>query len=227
VTIVRPPTLVTRMSSMDGGEVSYVPARLEVSGKGVETTELDAAGDTMELTLDDEPRTESGVPTKVFRAGAPLPLPAIPGLTWPGTPEGGAAPASGPGTHVKISLGDVRQASSGHSIAARAEAVTIAISEGGPKDPTKPGYGGSASGVVLDLDFGVLESAAIAPEPEGGRVSGAVSGAGGGLPITGPRVDVLALTGIALIVGGVAALVFGVRTRPGSAGRPGSGGPGD
>lgn len=226
VKILRPPTLETRMSSMDGGEVSYVPAKLEVSGKGIRTTELDTAGDSMELTFDDEPRAESGLLPKAFRAGAPLPLPAIPGLTWPGTPEGGAAPASGPGTHVKISLGDVRQASSGHSVAARAEAVTIAISEGGPEDRTKPGYGAGA-GVVLDLDFGVLESAAIAPEPEGSGVSGAVSGAGGGLPITGPRVDVLALTGLALIVGGVTALVFGVRTRPGSAGRSGPGGPRD
>jgi hypothetical protein len=146
----------------------------------------------------------------------PLPLPSVPGvppLADPGTGQGTeAAPASGPGTTVAISLGDVRQAVSGHAIAAKATAITIAITKG----PDRQAYGDSApdrTGIVLDLDMGLLEVAAVAPEPAGGP-SGVVSGDGGGLPITGPRVDVLALSGVALLIAGAAALIFGMRGRP-------------
>ncbi|WP_212993679.1 hypothetical protein [Actinoplanes auranticolor] len=146
---------------------------------------------------------------------APLPLPSLPGVpplagTEPG-PE--AVPATGPGTTVAISLGDVRQAVSGHAIAAKATAMTIAITKG----PDRQAYGDSApnrSGAVLDLDMGLLEVAAVAPEPAG-AASGVAGGDAGGLPITGPRVDVLALAGVALLIAGAAALIFGMRGRPG------------
>jgi hypothetical protein len=145
-----------------------------------------------------------------LESGAPLPLPSIPGVpplaVEPGTE---AAPTSGPGTTVKISLGDVRQAVSGHAIAAKATAMKIAITKG----PDRQAYGDNASGIVLDLAMGLLEVAAVAPEPAGAAPS-AVAGNGGGLPITGPRVDVLALTGLALLIAGAAALVFGMRGRP-------------
>jgi len=143
----------------------------------------------------------------------PLPLPSLPGVppldTEPGTED---APAPGPGTTVRISLGDVRQAVSGHAIAAKATAMHIAITKGSDRHV----YGDSApnrSGTVLDFDMGLLEVAAVAPEPAGG-VSSAVGGnGGGGLPITGPRLDVLALTGVALLIAGAAALIFGLRGR--------------
>ena len=143
----------------------------------------------------------------------PLPLPSLPGVppldTEPGTED---APAPGPGTTVRISLGDVRQAVSGHAIAAKATAMHIAITKGSDRHA----YGDSApnrSGTVLDFDMGLLEVAAVAPEPAGG-VSSAVGGnGGGGLPITGPRLDVLALTGVALLIAGAAALIFGLRGR--------------
>jgi hypothetical protein len=159
----------------------------------------------------------SGLP-KVGTLGsiAPLPLPALPGvppLADPGTGPGPeAAPATGPGTTVAISLGNVRQAVSGHAIAAKATAMTIAITKG----PDRQAYGDSApnrSGAVLDLDMGLLEVAAVAPEPAG-AASGVAGGDAGGLPITGPRVDVLALAGVALLIGGAAALIFGMRGRP-------------
>jgi hypothetical protein len=147
-------------------------------------------------------------------SGTPLPLPSLPGvppLTDPGIGRGPeAAPATGPGTTVKVSLGDVRQAVSGHAIGAKATAMTIAITQ------SPQGYADSATnrtGLVLDLDMGLLEVAAVAPEPAGG-VSGVVGGAAGGLPITGPRVDVLALTGVALLIAGAAALIIGMRGRP-------------
>ena len=142
----------------------------------------------------------------------PLPLPSLPGVpplgTEPGTED---APAAGPGTTVRVSLGDVRQAVSGHAIAAKATAMNIAITKG----PDRHTYGDSApnhSGTILDFDMGLLEVAAVAPEPAGG-VSSAVGGDGGGLPITGPRLDVLALTGVALLIAGAAALIFGLRGR--------------
>jgi hypothetical protein len=142
----------------------------------------------------------------------PLPVPSIPGVPpLAAEPATEAAPAAGPGTTVKISLGGVRQAVSGHAIAAKATAMKIAITKG----PDRQAYGHSAdnrSGIVLDLDMGLLEVAAVAPEPAGGT-SGAVGGNGGGLPITGPRVDVLALSGLALLIAGAAALIFGLRGR--------------
>jgi hypothetical protein len=62
--------------------------------------------------------------------------------------------------------------------------------------------------------MGVLESAAVAPEPIGDGVSGGVStGAGGGLPLTGPRIDLLAVGGVLLLVVGAAAMAFGIRKR--------------
>jgi hypothetical protein len=216
VKVVRPPALETRMSTADGGEVSYVPATLEVSGDGVEATTLNTAGDLVELTLSerDRRRTESGRLPAMGGLGSapPLTLPAVPGLPPVSTPAPEAAPVAEPGTRVRISLGDVRQASLGHSIAARVSAVRIAIDESAPK-----GYEGSVAATHLDLEMGVLESAAVAPEPSGDGVSGGVSagasGGGGGLPLTGPRVDLLAVGGVLLLVVGAAAMTFGIRKR--------------
>lgn len=213
VTVTRPPTLMTRMSTPDGGQVGYVPAELEVSGDGIRATTLDTAGDRVELTIRDRDRrrAESGrVPAMgALGTGPPLPLPVIPGLPPVSTPAPEAASAE-PGTQVRISLGDVRQAARGRSIAARASAVRVTIDERAPK-----GYEGAAA-TRLDLELGVLESAAVAPEP-GDEVSGGASpgaaGAGGGLPVTGPRAGLLAVGGVLLLVGGAAMTIFGARRR--------------
>jgi hypothetical protein len=153
------------------------------------------------------------MPIGGLKSGSPLPLPTVPGLpSVRGQDE--AAQVAGPGTRLRISLGDVRQAMSGHAIAARATTIKIALTQGSPSDQTKDGYGHSApdrSGVVMDLDVGVLEAAAVAPEPLLGGVQNAMSGEGGGLPITGPRVDYLAIAGFALLVLGAAATAFGMR----------------
>lgn len=140
------------------------------------------------------------------------PLPVLPGLPpVGGSPE--SAPAAGPGTHLRISLGDVRQATSGHAIAARATAIKVSITRGTADPRTKHGYGDHGA-VILDLDMGVLEVAAVSPEPFGGIQSAlASSGGGRSLPITGPRLDVMALGGVMMIAGGVAALTFGLRRR--------------
>jgi hypothetical protein len=218
VKVVRPPILETRMSTVDGGEVSYVPAALEVSGDGIPTAKLDTIGDSFEFAFS-EPREESGGLPAMDRlpAGPPLTLPSVPGMASLSDPKAEAAAATGPGTRVRIALGDVRQATLGHSVAARAGAVKIAVTSGGGVDRTGPGHDPGSAGTLLDLELGVLEAAAVAPEPAGGSVSGAVSGgvsgAGAGLPLTGPRVDLLAIGGVALLGLGAAAMVFGVRRR--------------
>ncbi|WP_067494694.1 hypothetical protein [Actinoplanes sp. TFC3] len=115
---------------------------------------------------------------------------------------------------MTIALGDVRQASRDHAIAARATALSVTIAEGESGTRGKPGYSPSR---VLNFDLGVMEAAAVSPEPAGsatpGDVSDASAGAGGGLPITGPRLDVLALSGLALLVAGAAAVFLGRRSR--------------
>jgi hypothetical protein len=233
IKIVKAPTLRASMSTTGGGEIRYVPAVLQVSGEGFETARLDTAGDDVELALPDETRqtdkgqTESGLrpgqldglrPGQLGASGPtpPLPLPTVPGLPLINEPDTEIAPAAGPGTKIKISLGDVRQAASEHAIAAKATAISIAITQG----PGKPPYGDKADnrgGVVLGFDMGLLEVAAVAPEPGAGGASslvgGEVGGDVGGLPITGPRVDVVALTGVALLLAGAVALVFGMRGR--------------
>jgi hypothetical protein len=218
LTMDKPPTLMTAMSTSDGGEVRYVPAVVTVSGDGVDTVKLSAAGDSVELTLGGagSPRLESGLVTK-WRSGAgrlvggaPLSLPTVPDVPSLGAPE--AAEIAGPGTTLRISIGDVRQATDGHAIGAMASAVKIAVSQGEPPSGTDPRYGGGPAGVVLDLDVGVLESASVSPEPSG--VGGGVDAAASDdLPLTGPRLDMLALGGVGLLIAGAAALVFGLRRR--------------
>jgi hypothetical protein len=147
---------------------------------------------------------------------AGLPLPTIPDLPSVAGQDIESAPAGGPGTRVRVSLGDVRQATKGHAIAARATAIKVAINQ----DETTGGRGRSGYGdrprstVSLALGVGLLEAAAVAPEqkPVAG-VSPAVGGTGGGLPITGPRLDLLAYGGGGLLVAGIIAVLAGTRRR--------------
>jgi len=260
INVKRTPTLVASMTAKGDGEVRYAPAVLEVSGKGIDTARLDAAGDKVEITVaksqpqnsagaspqpqnSESPRTlpEQTSPTESTAAGllggllaktpagglgpgSPPPLPTAPGVPSVGEEE--SAPAAGPGTTLRVALGGVRQARSGHAIAARVTAVKITLTQGPSSDETPDGYGNSAADrggvVVMDLGVGALEAAAVAPGPttggaQEGGVQGAASGQGGGLPITGPRVGPLAIAGVALLVLGAAAMVFGKgrrRTRP-------------
>jgi hypothetical protein len=194
ITVVRPPRLEARMSTSDGGEVVYLPARLEVSGDGIEAAKLDTAGDRVEFTVGKRWRSGPG------RWKVDGPLPTVPGLPWPRTPDGESGPSGFAGTHVRISLGDVRQAAQGHAIAARVEAVTVVIT------------GAEPAGPVLDLDIGVLESAARSPEVDGGA-AGQDGAARTELAVTGARADLVALSGLGLLAGGVAAMAFGVGHR--------------
>jgi hypothetical protein len=210
VRIERSPTLTTSMATAGGGDVRYVPAALEVSGTGLAPRRLDAAGEAADLTVPERESAPAGS-LAGLGAGPALPLPGVPGLPPVARPPAPArTEAAGPGTRVRISVGDVRQATRGHAVAARATALTIRITRG--EDRTRRGYGHSA-GVVLDLSVGVLESAAVAPERGARGVREASAGAGGALPITGPGVDGLALAGGVLLAAGAAAALGGRRRR--------------
>jgi hypothetical protein len=276
VEVLEAPSLRASMSTLEGGEVRYFPAVVQISGDGVETSRLDTAGDSVEITLggktsaegDSQPTTKPGTASS---AGAPepgvlsqspvvssplkaddgAPLPDVPDVPEVAEPTTESAPAVGTETTVTISLGDVRQASENHAIAARAVAMSVTIGEGTPAGRAQAGYG---SGRMIDFDMGVMEAAAVAPEPgDGGGVSdggvpaggvsdGGLSGSGapdgglsasgapdgglsasgasdeksgsdGGLPITGPNANVIALSGLALIIAGAVALFLGRRSR--------------
>jgi LPXTG-motif cell wall-anchored protein len=148
--------------------------------------------------------------------GSPLPLPTVPGLPPVPDPAPESGHAGGPGTQLRLTLGTVHQATEGTAIAARATAMNVTVT----KNPARggSGYGGEQpAGVVLDLNVGLLEAAAVAPPTAGataGAVSGAVSGAGGGLPITGPATGALAVFGGVLVALGAGALIFTRRRRP-------------
>jgi hypothetical protein len=234
VKVVRTPLLTARMSTKDGGEVGYVPAVVEVSGDAIRTRRLDTPGEEFSIRMGD--RTESvAYPSTVedMTAGAPLPLPAVPGLPRLGRQDE-SAHVSGPGTRLRISLGQVHQATAGYAIAAKATAIRIAITRA--PDGQQPanqandrgrdswekrgsgGYGGDAADrgrVVLDLGVGLLEAAAVVPAPHAAGVTGAVSagGTGAGLPITGSPVEAVAIGGAGLVIAGAAALAFGARRR--------------
>ena len=223
VRVVRPPALTARMSTKDGGTVAYQPAILEVSGSGISTRRLTAPGDELELVLDDEvdTRAESSTVEKVA-GGVPLALPAIPGLPRIGSHEE-SAHAVGAGTRLRIGLGKVRQAAAGHAIAAKATAIRVALTQAPADDGSErdsDGYGASRPDrgrVVLDFGVGLLEAAAVAPEPRSGGRGGvqgvAAGGMGAGLPITGSPVVVVAIGGAVLVIAGAAALAFGARRR--------------
>ncbi|MEV8504305.1 hypothetical protein AB0368_05660 [Actinoplanes sp. NPDC051475] len=221
VNVIKAPSLRASMSIQDGGEVRYIPAVVEVSGRGFKTERLSTAGDDIVITYDDSAHRSApeSAPTGLLgklpvvggplNSGDALPLPEVPGLPEVAPPSSEAVPVGEPGTRVRISLGDVRQASRGRAIAARAAALSVTITHGSSDGRTEPGYAESVA-----FDMGVLEAAAVAPESAGGVSAGGVSaGEAGGLPITGPRVDVIALSGVALLIAGAAALIFGLRGR--------------
>lgn len=217
VRVLRAPTLTASIATGSSGEVRYRPAVIEVSGPGITTKRLETVGDVVEVSLgDDLPAPEStslGALSALdgVRSGSPMPLPTVPGLPSLGAFDAESAPAPGPGTEVRISLGDVRQATRGNAIAARATAIKIAITQGSAGGrQSRQGYGGKARGsVVAEVGFGLLEAAVVAPESTPRTVAGTT----GGLPITGPQAALLAMGGLGLLVTGGVAVFLSVRRR--------------
>ncbi|GIM95273.1 hypothetical protein [Paractinoplanes toevensis] len=219
VRVLRAPALTATMSATEGGEVRYEPALIEVSGDGIATERLSAAGAQAEFTLrPDRQAMEAGLLGSGLGglgSGSALPLPHVPGVPTVNMPPaiGGPAPESAPATagstRVRIALGEVRKAKKGHAIAARATAITMSLEQVGARG--KSGYGGKPASASLNLTFGLMEAAAVAPERR--TVPHDTAGEAGGLPITGPAVSGLAMGGVALLVTGVAAVLLGVRRR--------------
>ncbi|GAB2613312.1 hypothetical protein Aab01nite_69400 [Paractinoplanes abujensis] len=212
VRVLRAPALEAAMSAADGGKVAYRPAVVEVSGEGLPTKRLEAAGDHVEFALTPNQRAMESAPvTELGRLcqAKPLPVPGVPGLPPVATPEPESAPLPAKGIRVRVSLGDVRHAIKGHAIAARAAAIKVSVSQAG--DPQGSGHGsyGGRPKVALSMSLGVLEAAAVSPE--GPAVSS--GGGGGGLPVTGPRLDRIAMTGGGLLLAGIGVVLFGLRRR--------------
>ncbi len=209
IRVLRAPQLRVSMTAGGAGAVDYQPAVVEVTSKGGKRARLDTAGKHVEITLSEDLRPLESTPARLEPAGK-LPLPTVPGLPSPGTPESSPAPADTPGSTLRISLGDVRQATDGAAIAAAATAIRVTVVRNDARTAGKP------SGVVADLAIGMLEAAAVAP---GGNRStlGTQPGTGGtaspGLPITGPRVVSLLFAGAALVLGGAGAVVMTSRRR--------------
>jgi LPXTG-motif cell wall-anchored protein len=237
VRMLRAPMLTARMVTGSEDEVQYQPAFVEVSGRGITTKQLSAAGDSVNISLgDDERSSESmslgGLPSlHGLSPAGPLALPSVPGLPSLGTPDAESAPAVGTGTTVRISLGDAHQATGAHAVAVTAAAIRIAISGESASDNSDSqghnGYGDGRGGssIVAEMDFGVL-AAAVAPNSPiansgvtgsgvtGSGVTGSgVTGSGGGLPVTGPQAGLIAISGAGLLIAGGAALFITRRRR--------------
>ena len=216
VRVLRAPTLTAGMSTSTGGEVRYRPAVVEVSGDGIATQRLDAAGEHADIDLRLDMHTAESTPlgrlADLTKAG-PLPVPAIPGLpSIADTSQPESAPAAVPGTRIRVSLGDVRHAIKGHAIAAKATAIRVSlIRTAAPHGRSRQGYADARPTVAADLGFGLLEAAAVSPEKTASAPESA--GAGGGLPVTGAPVAGMAMAGGALVLAGIAAVAFTARRR--------------
>ncbi|WP_250029166.1 LPXTG cell wall anchor domain-containing protein [Paractinoplanes maris] len=210
--VLQAPVLEAAMSADSGGQVSYRPAVVEISGDGIETKRLTTAGEHVDVSLSPRYREMESMSLRSLtglgdlRKAQPMPMPEVPGLPSVTTPETESVPAGGDGINLRVALGDVRHAIQGQAIAARASAVKISLSQATASKGD--GYG-AGSEVSLTMSLGVLEAAAVSPEA--GEISS--SGEGGGLPVTGSNVTRVALIGGVLLLVGAAAVVLTRRRR--------------
>ncbi|BCY05203.1 hypothetical protein [Actinoplanes sp. L3-i22] len=176
-----------------GGSGNGTPASPGGSGSGTSASP-GGSGSGTALSLGGS-GDEASVPSKGFGIGAPVAESAL----------------AGGKVIVRVSLGDVRQASKGHAVAARATAIKVSVLRpaAGSADRGKAGYEPSA--VVADLGIGVLEAAAVAPEQGRHAIESGVQD--GTLPLTGPRMAPVFVTGASLLVGGVCAFLLGALRR--------------
>ena len=210
IRVLRAPELRVSMTADRQSRVDYLPAIVEVSSRGGKQTRLTTAGQHIDITLSEDMRPLESLPARLAPISE-MPLPTVPNLPVLGEPESTSAPAGKPGSTLRVSLGNVRQAQEGDAIAARATAIRVSVVRNvdGGRDKAGPG----PSGVVADLGIGMLEAAAVAPKGSGSAPSTG-SGAGvAGLPITGPRVITLIVAGAGLVLGGICAVALTSRRR--------------
>ena len=147
----------------------------------------------------------------------PVSLPGLPALPdVPKLPPAadiiGAAPealpvvGSGALSLLRLTIGDVESEITDQAVRAEAASLRIEVLAG-HKQETKS---------LVDVGLGLLSAAAVAPAPEvpvPPVVEPPVTGGGGGLPVTGANVGVIAGVGIVLLAGGGAMLIVGRRRR--------------
>lgn len=213
--VLRAPTLEAAMSATAGGKVSYRPAIVEISGDGIATKRLEAAGEHVDVSLAPSRHTAESTALRSLtdlgglRKAEPLPMPSVPGLPPVAAPETESAPVPTAGIKLRVALGDVRHATKGHAVAARASAVKVSLTQSSAsKGRGKDGYA-DKSGVSLSMALGVLEAAAVSPESR----ELTPAGAGGGLPVTGANVIRVIVAGGVLLLAGAAAVLFSRRRR--------------
>lgn len=221
IKVIKPPTLtVATGGTASTTTVRYTSPLLEISGPGIPARRIDAPGETVDLVL---PRTTGGVDAARVSAKAqrlplvagdpltetlgalhperlrgatgraeagPLALPALSGLPNPGElVANGVLPVlGGEASLVRITLGDVQTETTERSVRARAASFRLQVGAGGD---------------VVDLAIGDLDAGAFAPAP----AKPLPPGGGGGLPITGRNVGMVAAVGALLLVAGCALIV--------------------
>jgi hypothetical protein len=167
--VLRAPELRASMTAKGHSQVDYQPAVVEVVGKNGKKTRLSTAGDHIEITLSEDMRPLESLPPRLDPIGDP-PLPKVSGLPAIGTAETTPVSSTEPGSTLRITLGEVRQATKNNAVAARATAIRVTLTRN-----VDSGDGRSAdksSNLVADLGIGILEAAAVAPT---GKVSGRTS----------------------------------------------------
>ncbi|GLH98351.1 hypothetical protein [Phytohabitans aurantiacus] len=228
IKVIKPPTLtVSTGGTAATTGVRYASPLLEVSGPGVPPRRIDAPGETVDLVL---PRTAGGAeaaradakarrlplvagdplaetlgalhPERLRGASGgaeagPLTLPALSGLPNPGELVAGEAlpPLGGDASLVRISLGDARTEIADRSVRARVASIRIQVAAGAS---------------IADIAIGDLDAGAFAPAP----AREPVLPGGGGLPITGRNVGIVAAAGALLLTAG-SALIVTARRRHG------------
>ncbi|MEU4155653.1 hypothetical protein [Actinoplanes sp. NPDC026670] len=158
--LLRAPELRVSMTATGQSRVEYQPPVVEVTGKDGKKTRLSTAGDHIEITLSDDTRTLESLPTRLDPIGDP-PLPKVSGLPALGRTETTPTPDGKSGSTLRITLGDVRQASKNNAVAARVTAIRVTLTRNVDRGPGPVAAGPSS--VVADLGFGSLSAAAVAP----------------------------------------------------------------
>jgi hypothetical protein len=239
VEVVRKPSLrVGTAGTRDTGFVDYTSAILRVKAGPVDRT-IDAPGQTVDLGMPmslplvgpaQELAASEGLPLldstldtllggldpgnvngRAGKGAIPLPgglpgLPEVPqlppaGEIIGGTPEALPILGSGKLSLLKLSLGDVEHEVTDQAVTAEAATLRLQL------------LAGPNSSSLLDIGLGLLSADAVAPAPTvpAPPVAQPPSGGGGGLPITGANVGVIAAVGLLLLAAGGAMVVVGRR----------------
>ncbi|MFC4063800.1 hypothetical protein [Actinoplanes subglobosus] len=163
IRVLRAPQLRVSMTAAGRSRVDYQPAVVEVTGTNSKRTRLTTPGDHIDITLSNEMRPLESLPPRLEPIGD-LPLPKVSDLP---VTEQTPTPGNEPGSTLRISLGEVRQATRGKAIAARVTAIRVILTRN--VDSTRPQTGIAPSSVAADLGIGMLTAAAVAPH---GKTSG-------------------------------------------------------